>query len=255
VTRSAPLLSVRGLTKSFGGLVALKNVDLDVERGEISGLIGPNGAGKTTLFNLVTGELSVGTGSVQLDGYEVTGLASHEIARLGLARTFQAVKLFASMTVTENVVVGAERHHRLNLWSALTHRGRYGSERREALRRAASAMSLVGVDHLAERPAASLSLGQQRLVAAARAMAAGPRLLLLDEPAASLSQPEVETLRDAIVRIRSAGASVLLVDHNVDLVMRLCDHVAVLHFGEKIADGSPAEVRASEAVTQAYLGR
>jgi branched-chain amino acid transport system ATP-binding protein len=255
MTAPTPLLSIRGLTRSFGGLVALDNVDLDVEHGEIRGVIGPNGAGKTTLFNLVTGQLACSAGTVRLNGREVTGLPTHEVARLGIIRTFQAVHLFSSMTVAENVLVGAEQHHRLGLWSALTHRGGYRRDRDEALRRAANAMSRLGVDQLAERVVSSLPLGQQRVVATARAMATQPRLLLLDEPAAGLSQSEAEALCEAIVRLRADGATVLLVEHNVDLVMRLCDRVAVLEFGKKIADGTPSQVRGSKTVVEAYLGR
>ncbi|MBM3491597.1 MAG: ABC transporter ATP-binding protein [Alphaproteobacteria bacterium] len=248
-------LRLVGLGKRFGGLTALADVDLEVPRQEICGVIGPNGAGKSTLFNIVAGAYPPSTGEAVLDGTRISGLPSHKVATMGVARAFQLVNLFGTMSVAENVMVGAERHDRLKLWQAITHLSGFAAERRQAAERAARAIELVGIGHLAPLPVSQITYGQQRLVATARALAAEPRLLLLDEPAAGLAGPEIEALSAAIGRARDAGATVLLVEHNVDFVMRLCDHVAVLHFGRKIADGPPAAVRSSEAVIEAYIGR
>jgi branched-chain amino acid transport system ATP-binding protein len=182
-------------------------------------------------------------------------MPSHRVAAAGVSRAFQLVNLFGSMTVAENVLVGAERHVRLKLWQAVSHLAGFAAERRAAVARARQAIQLVGIGHLADLPVSRVTYGQQRLVATARALAAEPRLLLLDEPAAGLAETEREALSNAIRRARDAGITVLLVEHNVDFVMRLTDHVAVLHFGRKIADGSPDEVRRSDAVIEAYLGR
>ena len=190
-----------------------------------------------------------------MDGTRLDGLPSHRVAAAGVSRAFQLVNLFGSMTVAENVLVGAERHDKLKLWQAITHLNSFAADRQEAVARVQRAIDLVGIGHLAGLPVANITYGQQRLVATARALAAEPRLLLLDEPAAGLAGPEMEALSAAVRRARDAGTTVLLVEHNVEFVMDLCDHVAVLHFGRKIADGTAAEVRKSEAVIEAYLGR
>ena len=251
----APFLALRRVSKRFGGLAALTGVDLDVAAQEICAVIGPNGAGKSTLFNIVAGAYPASEGEVLLDGARLDGLPSHRVAAAGVSRAFQLVNLFGTMTVAENVLVGAERHDKLKLWQAFTHLGDFAADRHEAVARVRRAIDLVGISHLAQLPVANITYGQQRLVATARALAAEPRLLLLDEPAAGLAGPEIEALSEAIRRARAAGTTVLLVEHNVEFVMGLCDHVAVLHFGRKIADGTPAEVRKSEAVIEAYLGR
>jgi ABC-type branched-subunit amino acid transport system ATPase component len=248
-------LRLRDVGKRFGGLAALRDVDLDVARGEICAVIGPNGAGKSTLFNIVAGAFPPSQGEVHLGETRLHGLPSHKVAAAGVSRAFQLVNLFGSMTVAENILVGAERHSQIKLWQAISHLGSFVSARREAIARVQRAIDLVGIGHLAALPVAQITYGQQRLVATARALAAEPRLLLLDEPAAGLAGPEIEALTAAIHRARDAGTTVLLVEHNVEFVLNLCDHVAVLHFGRKIADGPPAEIRKSEAVIEAYLGR
>ena len=251
----APFLTLRRVSKRFGGLAALTEVDIDVSVREICAIIGPNGAGKSTLFNIVAGVYPATQGEVLLDGTRLDGLPSHRVAAAGVSRAFQLVNLFGSMTVAENVLVGAERHDKLKLWQAITHLNGFAADRQEAVARVQRAIDLVGIGHLAGLPVANITYGQQRLVATARALAAEPRLLLLDEPAAGLAGPEMEALSAAVRRARDAGTTVLLVEHNVEFVMNLCDHVAVLHFGRKIADGTAAEVRKSEAVIEAYLGR
>lgn len=252
---SVPVLAVEAVSKNFDGLAAVRDVDMIVGKGEICGLIGPNGAGKSTLFNLVAGELVPSAGSVRLNGSEIAGLPSHAVARRGVSRAFQLVHLFGSMTAVENVMVGAQVSVRLSVAAALTHAGRFRSDERSIRERAVDALDAVGMKNYADEPVEAMPHGQQRLIATARALAAQPAVLLLDEPAAGLSAPEIEGLAAAIAAARKRGISVLLVEHNVGLVMRLCEHVIVLNKGEKIADGSPAEVRASDAVAEAYLGR
>lgn len=248
-------LRLHQVSKRFGGLTALKNVDLHVARQEICAVIGPNGAGKSTLFYIVAGAFAPTEGEVSLDNMRLDGLPSHKVAAAGVSRAFQLVNLFATMTVAENIMVGAERHDRIKLWQAVSHLAGFAADQRDAIARTQRAIDLVGIGNLAALPVSQITYGQQRLVATARALAAEPRLLLLDEPAAGLAGPEIEILSNAIRRARDAGTTILLVEHNVEFVLNLCDHVAVLHFGEKIADGPPDEIRKSEAVIEAYLGR
>ena len=252
---SAPLLRVQELSKRFGGLLAVDSVSFDVDHGEICAVIGPNGAGKTTLFNLIAGQQSPNKGTVRLGEEDITGLPDYTVAQRGVGRAFQLVHLFESMSVADNVLLGAEDHSRLRIASAATHLG--GHRRRWEVTRASAeeALKLVGIKHLANRSIGSLSFGQQRLVGAARALASRPRLVLLDEPAAGLSQSELDALREAVIRVRSSRTSVLIVEHNVEFVLSLCEHVVVMNFGRKIAEGSPSEIRRSEAVVEAYLGR
>ena len=252
---AAAFLRLRNIGKRFGGLAALEAVDLDVRRQEICAVIGPNGAGKSTLFNIVAGAFPPSEGEVHLENTRLDGLPSHAVAAAGVSRAFQLVNLFGSMTVAENIMVGAERHARLKLWQSISHLAGFAVEQREAVARVQRAIDLVGIGYLAALPVSQITYGQQRLVATARALAAEPRLLLLDEPAAGLAGPEIEALTAAIHRARDGGTTVLLVEHNVEFVLNLCDHVAVLHFGKKIADGNPTDIRKSEAVIEAYLGR
>jgi branched-chain amino acid transport system ATP-binding protein len=249
------LLRLEGLSKRFGGLLAVDGVSLDVDRGEICAVIGPNGAGKTTLFNLIAGEQRPNAGTIRLDGEDITGLPGYVAARCGIGRAFQLVNLFESMSVADNVLLGAEDHRRLRIISAATHLGGHRRRIETARARADEALALVGIERLARQPVASLSFGQQRLVGAARALASRPRLVLLDEPAAGLSHGELDMLRGAILRVRCNGTSVLIVEHNVEFVLSLCDRVVVMDFGKKIAEGTPDEIRHSPAVVEAYLGR
>jgi ABC-type branched-subunit amino acid transport system ATPase component len=252
---SAPVLAIEALSKNFDGLTAVKNVNMTVGAKEICGLIGPNGAGKSTLFNLIAGELAPSAGSISLRGIAISGLPADAVARFGISRAFQLVHLFLSMTAIENVMVGAQARRSLSLFAALTHTGKFRNNESEIRQRAFDALDAVGMKDYAGTRVENLPHGRQRLVATARALAADPALLLLDEPAAGLSAAEIDCLAKAITDARDQGISILLVEHNVGLVLRLCDHVVVLHKGEKIADGSPTEVRASDAVAEAYLGR
>lgn len=249
-----PILRVEGVSRRFGGLTALKDVSFSVAAGEICGVIGPNGAGKSTLFNIVSGALLPSSGRVIFAGQDVTGLPMHRRARIGITRTFQLANTFESMSVADNVLVGSEDHAHVRLLEALTHLGGYRRRRAAAEARAAEAMALAGIAALADTPAAQLTFGQQRLVVAARALVARPKLLLLDEPAAGLSGGDIDYLCSMVLRARDAGAAVVVVEHNMDVIMRLCEHVVVMHLGEKIGDGTPDEVRRSEQVVEAYLG-
>ena len=252
---SVHLLEIEDVTMRFGGIVALESVNFAVDRGRIVGLIGPNGAGKTTLFNCLSRLYRQVSGDIRLNGRSLRRCAASDIAALGVGRTFQAPTLFASMSVLDNVKVGAHARGRSTpLTDALTLPASRQEER--AFEDTAREMlSFVGLDHVARRPAANLSLGAQKRVELARALAARPLLLLLDEPAGGLNHAEVADLAALIRSIRDRlGITVLLVEHHMGLVMSLSDQVVVLNFGRVIADGTPDEVRGNPAVTEAYLG-
>jgi ABC-type branched-subunit amino acid transport system ATPase component len=253
-TTPAALLSVRNVSKSFGGLVALRDVSFQVRSGDVCGVIGPNGAGKSTLFDLISGETAPSTGAVVFRGDEINGLTMYQRARRGIIRTFQLANTFDSLTVEDNVLIGAEDHRHLNLFQAATHFGTYRADLAAARKRAHEIMDIVGIGHLSRTPAALLTFGQQRLISVARALASDAELLLLDEPAAGLSGGEIEHLCDAILRVQATGATVLIIEHNVNVIMRICGQVVVMHLGEKIGDGTPEEMQKSEKVMEAYLG-
>ena len=251
---SGALLDVRGLTKEFGGLVAVRGVDFTVEPGQIKALIGPNGAGKTTIFNVIGGVLAPTRGAVFFDGAPLPTRSPHAVAARGIGRTFQLVQLFGEMTALENVLVGCHRRGRAG-WTGCALRTRAMRQEERRLRaRADDVLALVGLSGRGALPAAVLPYGEQRLVELARAVAMEPRLLLLDEPGAGLDAEEHGRLAAVIRRIRDGGATVLLVDHHMDFVLDLADEVLVLSYGEKLAEGPPAAIRRDPAVVAAYLG-
>jgi branched-chain amino acid transport system ATP-binding protein len=250
-----PLLDVKGLTKTFGGLTAINSVNFTMEQNQIVSVIGPNGAGKTTFFNMISGYYPVDSGTITFDGHSLTKLTPEKVAAYQIARTFQNIRLFQNMLVAENVLVGCNMHMKANIVDIILHLPRMNKEERAAYEKVLRLLEYVGLSGKEGEIARNLSYGQQRRLEIARALAIEPKLLLLDEPAAGLNPKETEEMKQFILRLRTdMNTTILLIEHDMKLVMGLSDKITVLNYGEKIAEGTPDEIRNNEQVIKAYLG-
>ncbi len=249
------LLESRNISKYYGGIKAVQNVDMTVEEGEIFGIIGPNGAGKTSFFNVVTGNLKPNGGEIWFDGLKITGKRPAQIARLGVARTFQNIQLFNFMTVLENVKIGFHMHEQSTIFDALLHTKRYKQDEKIIQEKGIDLLKRLNLFDQADNLAGNLAYGMQRRVEIARALALDPKILLLDEPAAGMNAIETKALSDFIKQLRENGHTIIVIEHDMKFVMNLCDRLMVLNFGEKICEGDPNHVKSDTVVAEAYFGK
>ncbi|MDR1885034.1 MAG: ABC transporter ATP-binding protein [Synergistaceae bacterium] len=249
------ILRLGGVSRTFGGIQAVSDMSFSVERGELAGLMGPNGAGKTTVFNLITGVYDVTSGDIEFDGRNINRLKTYEVISLGVARTFQNLRIFAGSSVLENVMTAAQQHHRYGFFEALSHMGRWGAMERATRAESMELLDRVGLSDRADQAAGTLPYGLQRRLEIARAISLRPSLLLLDEPAAGMNPEEVVKLNELIINIHGDfNLTILLIEHHMDMVMEICPHIVCMNFGAKIAEGSPEEIRNHPEVLKAYLG-
>jgi branched-chain amino acid transport system ATP-binding protein len=248
------MLKAEKVTKRFGGNIAVHSVDFQINQGEITAIIGPNGAGKTTFFNLISGFHLPTSGRLMLEGEDVTNKPSYQMAKMGVARTFQTTKLFAEATVIDNLIIGHRLRTKSGLWDAVLRTKRYQKEEDECREKAWKVLEFVEASDLANRPVASISQEAQKRVAIALALSTDPKLVLLDEPAAGINADETNGLADLIKKMKNAGLTVCIIEHKMQMIMNLADRIMVLNQGKKIAEGTPAEISKNETVIEAYLG-